>query len=101
MLGRRSHARVSIEAGAEGVLSLARDISVRVSGDGDLIAISREAAAIGERVRVMLADDEVHLIAHVVESKPIICDGAVRHRLRLRCAGRTDVASDRDGESTR
>ena len=42
MLGRRSHARVSIESGAEGVLSLTRDISVRVNGDR--ASLSRSAA---------------------------------------------------------
>ena len=95
MLGRRSHARISLESGAEGVLSLARDISVRVSGDGHLVAISRDAAAIGERVRVLLADDEVTVVAEVIESKPVVCDGAVRHRLLMRCSGRDVVSSNR------
>jgi len=93
MLGRRSHARISLESGAEGVLSFARDISVRLHGDGHLVAISRDAAAIGERVRVLLADDEVTVVAEVIESKPVVCDGAVRHRLLMRCSGR-DVSSN-------
>jgi hypothetical protein len=84
MLGRRSHARVSIESAAEGVLSLARDISVRVSGDGQLVAISRDAGAIGERARVVLADKGIHVVAEIVESKLIVRDGAVRHRLLMR-----------------
>ena len=92
MLGRRSHARISLESGAEGVLSLARDVVVRTNGDGHLVAISRDAAPIGERVRVLLADDEVTVIAEIIESKPVICDGAVRHRLLMRCFGR-DLAS--------
>jgi hypothetical protein len=93
MLGRRSHARVSLETtGAEGVLSVARDIWVRVNGDGLLIAISRDAAAIGERVRVFLTDDDVQVLADVIESKPIVCDGTVRHRLLLRSVGR-DIES--------
>ena len=58
MLGRRSHARVSIESGAEGVLSLTRDISVRVTGHDELVAISRDAGVIGERVRVVIPDEE-------------------------------------------
>ena len=95
MLGRRSHARVSLESGAEGVLSLARDISVRASGDGHLVAISRDAAVIGERVRVLLADDEIIVVAEVIESKPVVCDGAVRHRLLMRCSGRDVVSSNR------
>jgi hypothetical protein len=95
MLGRRSHARISLESGAEGVLRLARDVSVRTSSDGHLIAISRDAASIGERVRVLLADDEVTVVAEVIESKPIICDGAVRHRLLMRCCGRDVVSPNR------
>ena len=95
MLGRRSHARITLESGAEGVLSLARDISVRASGDGHLVAISRDAAAIGERVRVLLADDEVTVVAEVIESKPVVCDGAVRHRLLMRCSGRGVISSNR------
>ena len=97
MLGRRSHARISLESDADGVLSLARDISVRTSGDGHLIAISRDAAALGERVRVLLADDDVTLVAEVIESKPVICDGAVRHRLVMRSFGRDLVSLNRAG----
>ena len=92
MLGRRSHTRISLESGAEGVFSLARDIAVHTTRDGHLIAISRDAGVIGERVRVFLADDDVTVVAEVIESKPIICDGAVRHRLLMRGFGR-DVAS--------
>ena len=95
MLGRRSHARLSLESGAEGILTLARDISVRASGDGQLVAICRDAAAIGERVRVLLADDEVDVIAEVLESKPVVLDGAVRHRLIMRCTGREVIAPNR------
>jgi len=88
MLGRRSHARVSLESGAEGVLSLARDIWVRVSDEGLLVAISRDAASVGERVRVLLAEDDVDVLAEIVESKPVVCDGAVRYRLVMRCPDR-------------
>jgi hypothetical protein len=97
MLGRRSHARMALASGAEGVLSLARDVSVRTSGDGHLVAISRDAAVIGERVRVLLADDDVTVIAEVIESKPVVCDGAVRHRLLMRCFGRDVVPPKHHG----
>jgi hypothetical protein len=82
MLGRRSYARVSIESGAEGVLSLTRDILVRRRVTGELVAISRDAGPIGERVRVELANREIR--AEVIESVPIVCDGAIRHRLVMR-----------------
>ena len=86
MLGRRSHVRLSLESGAEGVLSLSRDVAVRVNSDGQIVAISREAAATGERMRVMLHDDDIVVLADVIESKPIIRDGAVRYQLLLRSA---------------
>lgn len=101
MLGRRSHARVSLEPGADGVLSLARDIWVRVSEEGLLVAISRDAASIGERVRVLLADDNLDVTAEVVESRPVICDGSVRHRLLLRCLGREVLPENRARGQTR
>jgi hypothetical protein len=88
MLGRRSYTRVSIESGAEGILTLTRDVSVRMTAIGELVAIGRDAAAVGERVRVELADQEIP--AEVIESRPIVCDGAVRHRLLMR-------RLDRDG----
>jgi len=84
MLGRRSHARVSIVAGAEGVPSLARDIAVRLDEGGQLVAISREPGVLGETVLVAVPDEGVNLVAEVIESRPIITDGAVRHRLWLR-----------------
>lgn len=101
MLGRRSHARISLESGAEGVLSVACDIAVRKSGEEHLIAISRNAAAIGERVRVLLAADDVDVMVEIVESKPIVCDGAVRHRLRMRCVSRDVASQDRVIRRTR
>ena len=96
MLGRRSHARVSIESSAEGVLSFARDVSVRVNGDGQLVAISRDAGALGERVRVVLADERIHVLAEIVESKLIVREGAVRHRLLMRPLGGDGDAQDAD-----
>jgi hypothetical protein len=46
---------------------------------------------------VLLADDDVTVEAEVIESKPVICDGAVRHRLVMRCLGRDLVSPDRAG----
>jgi len=84
MLGRRSHARISIESGGEGVLSVAHGISVRVNNLGQLVAIGRDAGALGERVRLVLPEARMDVVAEVIESKPVMCDGAVRHQLLLR-----------------
>ncbi|HEY7189001.1 MAG TPA: hypothetical protein VH436_20730 [Vicinamibacterales bacterium] len=92
MLGRRSYARVMIADGAEGVLRLARDIGLHERHDGDWTAISREAGVLGETVLIDLVDDGVTVVARVVESKPIVTDGAVRHRLWLRKLDADDPA---------
>jgi hypothetical protein len=84
MLGRRSHVRMSIESGGEGILSVTRDISVRVNDQGQLVAIGRDAGALGERVRLALPEARMDVVAEVIESKPVVCDGAVRHQLLLR-----------------
>jgi hypothetical protein len=46
---------------------------------------------------VLLADDDVTVVAEVIESKPVICDGAVRHRLVMRCLARDLVPPNRAG----
>ena len=84
MLGRRSYARVTIVEGAEGVLRLARDIGVSEREDGDWIATSREAGVLGETVVVDVLGEGITVAARIIDSKPILTDGAVRHRLRLR-----------------
>ena len=84
MLGRRSYARVAIVDGAEGVLSLTRDVLLSERTQGEWIATSREPGVLGEMVVVRLVEEGVMVTARVVESRPIVTDGAVRHRLWLR-----------------
>jgi hypothetical protein len=84
MLGRRSYARVMITEGAEGVLRLARDIGLHQRQDGDWTATSRDAGVLGEVVLIDLLDEGVTVTARIVESRPIVIDGAIRHRLWLR-----------------
>jgi hypothetical protein len=84
MLGRRSYARVTIAEGAEGVLRLARDIGVSERKDGNWIATSREAGILGETVVVDVLGEGITVAATIIDSKPILTDGAVRHRLWLR-----------------
>jgi len=83
MLGRRSYARVAISAGAEGVLSLARDVGIHLD-NGQLVAISREPGVLGETVVIAVPDEVGNIPVEIVESRPIIVHGAVRHRLWLR-----------------
>lgn len=86
MFGRRSHARLSLTTAWEGVLRVLRDVLVVQRAErGEFVAISREPAVVGEALTLDLtADDtEVSLPVRVQETRPVIVDGAVRHRLVL------------------
>ena len=85
MFGRRSYARFSIEPSGHGVLRVLRDVIVQEIGSDELMVIGREAAAVGELLTLELpaVDDGTALSVRVVESRPLVLDGALRHRLRL------------------
>jgi hypothetical protein len=85
VFGRRSYARFSIEPSGHGVLRVLRDVIIQEIGSDELVAIGREAAAVGEALTVELAtlDGGSPLSVRVVESRPLVVDGTLRHRLRL------------------
>jgi hypothetical protein len=86
MFGRRSHARLSLTTAWEGVLRVLRDVMVvQRAGRGEFVAISREPAVVGEALTLDLtADDtEVSVPVRVQDTRPVMVDGAVRHRLVL------------------
>jgi hypothetical protein len=65
-----------------------RDVIVRRQGNDEWIAISREAATTGETLLLDLPDLEDGDLGRrfpvcVIESRPVIVDGEMRHRLRL------------------
>jgi hypothetical protein len=85
MSGRRSHTRFTVASSWSGVIRLFRDAIVdRVEPD-ELRAISHTAAAVGEELSLDLigAGQNVALKVRVLESRPVIVDGSVRHRIRL------------------
>jgi hypothetical protein len=76
-----------------------RDVVVARMG-GELLAISPAPAIIGEdmSVEVIGGGSDLRLQVRVLDSRPVIVDGAVRHRIRLALpvdteteAGGTDV----------
>jgi hypothetical protein len=73
-------------------MRVTRDVLLSERTDGEWIAMSREAGVLDETVVVESLDDGTTHAAKVVESRPVMSDGAVRHRLWLR---RID---ERDGE---
>ena len=69
-------------------MRMLRDVIVQPNGDDEWIAISREAASVGETMLLDVFDpDDGELQRRftvcVIESQPIIVDGDVRHRVRL------------------
>ncbi len=89
MFGRRSYARFSIEPSGHGVLRVLRDVIVQEIGNDELIVIGREGAAVGESMTLELATASggPPRSVRVVESRPLVIDGALRHRLRLQRVG--------------
>jgi hypothetical protein len=58
-----------------------RDVLIERVGRDEILVISRQAAVVGEAVRIEMGD--FGLAAKVAESRPFATDGTVRHRLTL------------------
>ena len=72
----------------EGVLRVLRDVVVHRNAVNELVAISPEAGLPGELVTLHLgAHADVPSRVRVVESRPIVVNGQLRHRLRLSRVG--------------
>jgi hypothetical protein len=88
MLGRRHDKRFRLTEPGEGTLRIFRDVIAQQNGDHEWIAISREPAVPGETLVLDVFDtDEGELQGRftvgVIESRPVILDGDVQHRIRL------------------
>ena len=76
MSGRRRYDRFQPGGPWEGRLRVLRDVVLQVEPGGSLLAVGHAPGVAGEAL---------HL--DVVESRPVIIDGGVRHRMRLRVLG--------------
>jgi hypothetical protein len=67
------------------MLRILRDVIVQRTTNNEWIALSREAGVTGERLilDLGLAGTPLVFTVRVLESRPVVVDGAVRHRLRL------------------
>lgn len=91
MFGRRSHLRFTINPASDGRLALLTDVVIESAGKDEVVAISREPGVVGELLgmHVVQAAGAVKRAMQVAESRPILTDGAVRHRLRLKAVEST------------
>jgi hypothetical protein len=85
MSGRRSHPRIAVVPATQGFLRLLHEVVVQQIEAGEVVAISREPGVEGEMLAIeMPTGPEVErLQCRVIDSRPCIVDGHLRHRLRL------------------
>jgi hypothetical protein len=82
MLGRRMYQR-HLMTDCNGTLYVSADIAVERRGDTELIATADQAHMPGEVLSIELVHNDARIYVRVKESRPILVDGKLRHRLRL------------------
>jgi hypothetical protein len=102
MFGRRSHSRFAVLPRPEGLLRVMSDVTVERSTDRheEVTAITRESGVVGQSIVVEIPQDSVRVEMVVVESRPVIVSGAVRHRVRMQRADSASAADRLDILST-
>lgn len=85
MSGRRSHPRFAVAAAWDGAVRVLRDVVVDRVDREELLAVSGVPAIAGEEMSLDLVGGgrALELRVRVIESRPVIINGAVRHRIRL------------------
>ena len=98
MAGRRSHPRFAVATPWDGAMRVLRDVILHRSGPEELLAVSQTPGLIGEEMTLDVIGGglSIGLRVKVVDSRPLMVDGAVRHRIRLELLNgsrRQDVAA--------
>src|SRR3954466_9728194 len=85
MTGRRSHHRFAVANPWEGAMRILRDVVVDRTSRDELMAVCQVPGVLGETMTLDLMGGGITLglRVSVLESRPVVIDGAVRHRLRL------------------
>jgi hypothetical protein len=85
MAGRRSHPRFAVANPWEGAVRILRDVVVDRTSRDEVMAVSQAPGVLGETMTLDLMGGGLSQMfrVRVLESRPVIIAGAVRHRLRL------------------
>jgi hypothetical protein len=85
MSGRRSHPRFAVATPWDGAMRVLRDVVIMRSDSNELHAVSHVPGMAGEEMTLDLlgAGMTLGLKVRVVDSRPMMVEGAVRHRIRL------------------
>ena len=94
MSGRRSHPRYAVATPWDGAMRVLRDVVIQRTESDELQAVSHVAGIAGEDMTldVMAAGTTIGLKVRVIDSRPVMVDGAVRHRIRLALINAEDDA---------
>jgi len=89
MADRRSHPRYSVLYSWDGAVQLLRDVTVLRRNDRELTIVSESPAALDEVMTLDLraGAEAASLRVRVIESKPVLVGGRMRHELRMEVAG--------------
>ena len=85
MSGRRSHVRFLVNPPTHGVVRVLSDAEIDTVGPEHVSLITRDAAAIDERMILEFPGDATDLLVpvQVTETRPVIVGSAVRHSVRV------------------
>jgi hypothetical protein len=85
MSGRRSHPRFMVATPWDGAMRVLRDVVIQHTDRDELQAVSNVPAVAGEDMTLDLmgAGTTLGLKVRVIDSRPVMVEGAVRHRIRL------------------
>lgn len=76
-------------------MRVARDVSLNEADDGSLTVFSTMPGIADEELMLEMVSGEgtAHLKVKVVDSRAVVVDGVLRHRVRLRILGAADNGS--------
>jgi hypothetical protein len=98
MIGRRSYQRFSLGQPWSGAVRVLRGVSVYSTAEAELRVFSQAPGVIGEEMSLVLTASvgSITLPVQVLDSRPVIIDGALHHRVRLGivCETASDMAND-------
>lgn len=99
MAGRRSHPRFEVTTPWDGAMRILRDVVLDRGGPDELLALSQTPGVLGEEMTLDLigGGSTLGLRVKVLESRPVVIDGAVRHRIRLSLLDGSRQTSASDG----
>lgn len=85
MSGRRGHRRLTISSPAGGAVRVLRDVVIDRMDHQELVVISQTPAVVGEGLSLELFSGRgcVELKVRVLDSRPVVIAGSMRHRLRV------------------